>query len=127
MNKLTLLLLLLTSCAGLGGVAANLAENFVEKEARDSVEPDLFAVRESLKTMSSRMDLLTESLSTVAAKFSIINNNIKDMNNELNKYSISKERKMLTMGRRIGLIEEKLEKQNAQSLPRLQHTPAKKH
>ena len=108
MNRSVLALCLLaSSCAGLH-IAKQAAESVIEKEARDSVRPDLFAIRETMKATSFRMDLLTDKLESVASEFSTFNSGMKHLSKEINKYIVDAEREHSKTEKRLTLLEKRL-------------------
>ena len=110
MNAVLIVMLFLPSCAGIGSTVKNVAESFVEKESREAMAPDLLAMREMMKATSFRLDLLTSKLSTIADHFSTTSSNMKDLYQEVNKYIIANDKEHLTVHKRLGFIESKLEK-----------------
>ena len=100
------LAILIVSCAGLD-LAKQAAESVIEKEARESVAPDLLLVRETIKATSFRMDLLTGKLETIASEFSTFNASMRHLGKEVNKYIVDADKRHDETSRRLSLLEKK--------------------
>lgn len=105
-------LLAIAGCSTLEKAGVSVAESFVAKEARSTMAPDISLLGEKLRSTNFQMDLLNERMANVQRHFEVTANNVKALNNDVNKYIIDQNKMNSSLSRRIGLLEKNLN-QNA--------------